>query len=342
MNKQPAKNLPSGRIYLLIATIIIGAANAVTRKLTQLGSENLVNGHNPVSFCNVLFVGNLCALILISLIYSGQWRKSVFKQITPKGWLSLTVVAVLGSALVPTLIFSALAITAVNNVILISQITTPLILGLSVVFLKEKLNFWVILGAVIAFCGVTLTVLLKPPETNAVPMMHVSVGRGELMTLIASVFSAIANVTSKASLKNIPLGVFSGFRMLIGTIVFFAAASALFGPSHFTDLASPFLWKWMLLYSAVIVVGGQLVWLKGLKQSSASEVSWAAAFNPIAGIVAAFLILGEAPTTAQYIGGAVIFIGIVCNQIGVNKLKESEAIAVNQPEMDGKINFKGI
>ena len=269
----------------------------------------------------------------------------MFKQITPKSWLSLTVVAVLGSALVPTLIFSALSMTAVNNVILISQITTPLILGLSVVFLKEKLNFWVILGAVIAFCGVTLTVLLKPPEPNSVSMMmNVSVGRGELMTLVASVFSAIANVTSKASLKNIPLGVFSGFRMLIGTVFFFVAASVLFGPSHFMDLASPFLWKWMLLYSAVIVVGGQLVWLKGLKQSSASEVSWAAAFNPIAGILAAFLILGEAPTMAQYIGGAVIFCGIVCNQIGVNKLNDSqtEVIAPNQPEMDGKINFKGI
>ena len=45
----------SGRAYLLAAIAIFGAANAVTRKITEIGAANLIDGRNPISFCNVLF-----------------------------------------------------------------------------------------------------------------------------------------------------------------------------------------------------------------------------------------------------------------------------------------------
>ena len=53
-----------GRVYLLTAIIIFAAGSPVTRKLIEIGANNLVDGRNPISFCNVLFVGNLCALLL--------------------------------------------------------------------------------------------------------------------------------------------------------------------------------------------------------------------------------------------------------------------------------------
>ena len=62
------------------------------------------------------------------------------KQINGKQWLTLTVVAVLSAAVVPTLIFTALSLTAVNNVILIGQIDTPLVLALSVFLLGDRIN----------------------------------------------------------------------------------------------------------------------------------------------------------------------------------------------------------
>jgi hypothetical protein len=54
-----------GRAYLLTAVVIFAAANAVTRKLTDIGAQNLVDGRNPISLCNVLFVGNLVALMAL-------------------------------------------------------------------------------------------------------------------------------------------------------------------------------------------------------------------------------------------------------------------------------------
>ena len=157
---------PSGRLYLLLAIAIFGAANAVTRKLTELGELNLIDGRNPISFCNVLFIGNLCALILLAITYSREWRKPLLQQIKWQSWLSMAVVAILGAAIVPTLIFTALAITPVTNVILISQIDTPLVLALSVWVLGDRVNKWVVAGAVVSFIGVALTVLIQPPGTE--------------------------------------------------------------------------------------------------------------------------------------------------------------------------------
>lgn len=344
MTKQATGFQLSGRLYLMIAIVIFGAANAVTRKLTELGAANAIGDRNPISFCNVLFVGNLCALILLVIIHQQQWRLPVLRQITLKQWLTLTVIAILSSAVVPTLIFSALSMTAVNNVILIGQIDTPLALALSVWLLGDRVNGWVTAGAVLSFIGVALTVVLQPADASMVSMGGgFQIGLGELLTLIAAVFKAVSNLISKVSLQQIPLGVFNVYRMLVGTVFFFVATVLIFEPGHFMDVTSPFLWRWMLIYSAVIVVGGQLAWFTGLKQSTASEVSLAAAFNPIAGVLAAFLILGDLPTTAQYIGGAVILVGIVLNQVGIQRLNQTPS----RPQPDAKemceaIAYKGV
>ncbi|GAB4370072.1 MAG: DMT family transporter [Elainellaceae cyanobacterium] len=328
----------------MLAILIFGAANAVTRKLTELGAQHLIDGRNPISFCNVLFVGNLCALALLGVIYHRQWQLHLLRQVTWKQWLALIAVAILGAAIGPTLIFTALSLTMVNNVILIGQIEPPLILALSVWLLRERVNTWVIGGAIVSFVGVALTILLQPPEGDRVAMgMGVEIGLGELLTAIAAVSLAISTVISKVGLRQIPLGFFSSFRTLIGTIGFFVTAIVLYTPSHFMDVTAPILWQWMLLYSAVIVVGGQLCWFSGLKRSTAGEVSLASAFNPIAGIIAAYLILGEVPTVAQYIGGSVILCGIALNQVGVHRLNAT--VPVQQPmdkEMNAAVGFKGI
>ncbi len=334
-----------GRAYLMIAILIFAASNGITRKITQLGADNLINGRNPISFCNLLFVGNLCALILLIIIYGKQWQSFPLKQLSRKDWIGLVSVAILSGALAPALILMALEITMVNNVILIGTIGPPLTLALSVLLLKERVNSWVVSGEVLAFVGVLLTILLQKPEGTMVDMGRgLQFGKGEIMVAVGSICGVIATIISKVTLREIPIGIFSIIRTVIGTVVFFAIAMTIYGPVHFVDVFSPFLWKWMFLYSAVIVVGGQLFWLTGLKKTTASDVSLAGAFGPIAGILAGYLILGEAPTLAQYIGGSIIMCGIALNQIGVLRFSTQTTVApqISEKEMDAEVGFKGI
>ncbi|MEL6928308.1 MAG: EamA family transporter, partial [Cyanobacteria bacterium J06600_6] len=60
-----ALNKIPGRVYLLVAIAIFAASSSVGSKLSGIGKEHLIDGRNPISFCNVLFIGNLCALLVL-------------------------------------------------------------------------------------------------------------------------------------------------------------------------------------------------------------------------------------------------------------------------------------
>ncbi|MEM7314796.1 MAG: EamA family transporter, partial [Planctomycetota bacterium] len=98
-------------------------------------------------------------------------------------------------------------------------------------------------------------------------------------------------MVSKLRLKRVPLCIFTVVRTGLGAVIFFFAAIYLYGTDHFMDAFSPLLWQTMAFYGAVIVVGGQLLWITGIKGSSASNVSLATSFAPVAGVGFAFLIL---------------------------------------------------
>jgi drug/metabolite transporter (DMT)-like permease len=329
--------------YLRLAILIFGASSAVTRKLTEIGAQHFINQRNPISLCNVLFVGNLCALILLICIYWRQLNKKALEQISRKDWFNLTVVAVLSGALAPGLIFQSLALTSVNNVTLVGRLELPLTLVLSVWLLKERVHLWEILGAFAASVGVILTVILQPPNATMVNMGGFPVGIGELLAAAGSVAGVVSIIITKKYLTQIPLGIFSIFRTALGTIIFFLIALILYGRDHFQDGFSPFLWQWMLIYAAVIVVLGQLLWFKGLRVSTVSSASLIGSFTPIIAIIAAYFILGEVPTHPQYIGGSLILFGMFLSQVGNRR---QTVMPINSLPAEQKIEtsmgFKGI
>ncbi len=327
-----------GQTYLWLAILIFGASSAVTRKLTQIGAQHFMDGRNPISLCNVLFVGNLCALIVMLPIYWRQWNKKALQQLSRKDWLALIAVAILSGALVPGLIFQALALTGVNNIILIGRLEPPLAMALSVWLLRERVNRWEVVGAIAAFVGVALTIFLQPSQTTTINMGVFKLGIGELLAAIASVASVVSTIIVKEWLSHIPVGIFSIFRTALGTVIFFFTALVLYGSDHFMDVFSPFLWQWMLVYAAVIVVLGQSFWLKGLRASTVSEASLAGSITPIIGILAAYLVLGEVPTFAQYIGGSLILVGIFLGQVGL-RFHLSRKVAA---QVEQGMGFKGI
>ena len=329
-----------GRGYLLIAILIFAASNSVTRRLTELGMNNLIEGRNPISFCNVLFVGNICALIALILIYGKEWNSSSLRRLSLTDWISMVAVATLSGALAPSMFFFALERTAVNNVVLIGRIEPPMTLALSILLLKARVNSQIVLGAIIAFIGVILTIVLQPDTLASMSNGGFSIGQGELMTAVGAIALAISSIISKIKLENIPLGIFTIFRTAVGTVIFFSLTAKLYGVAHFMDVFTPIVWQWMLLYGAVIVVGGQLAWFKGLKTTNAADVSLASSISPIAGIIFAFLILGEIPTMAHYIGGSVIILGIILNQLG--SMRQGDQKIGMEKEMEEKVGFKGI
>jgi drug/metabolite transporter (DMT)-like permease len=338
-----------GQLYLWFAIIIFGAANAVTRKLTEIGAQHFTDGHNPVSLCNVLFVGNLCALMVLIIVYRKELRVDKLKQISQQQWLNLSLVAIISGAIAPGLIFQSLGLTTVNNVILIGRLEPPLTLVLSIWLLHERVSFWEIIGAIISFFGVILTITLPSSLQNMVEMKsYFSFGNGEILTAIAAVLLTVSTIINKNKLSHISLGIYSIYRTALGTVVFFFIALFLYGHNHFMDVLSPFLWRWMLIYGSVIVVLGQSFWIAGLRTTTVSQSLLIASFAPVIGMIAAYGILGEIPSFAQYVGGGVILVGIFIGQIGILRKKSLKATnsSIDSTDKLGKVEgqtgFKGM
>ncbi|WP_082713970.1 DMT family transporter [Geminocystis sp. NIES-3708] len=311
------KNLSrvSTKIYLIIAVLIFGASNSVTTKLIDIGKSHLIDGQNPISPCNVLFVGNLCALGLMFLIFRQDWKFTTLKVLTCQDWISLTVTGILSGAIAPWLIFTALEKTNVTNIVLIGRIEPILNLILGVWLLSSRVNFWTMTGSIVSFFGVVITALFAS-SGQMISMGGFQIGIGEIFVAIAAIISSISTIMGKLQLRSIPLGIFMIYRNILGTVIFFLLANFLYGLDHFNHVLSPFLWQWMLIYAGIIVVFGQFCWLAGLKNATSTQINLASLFNPMVAIFMAYLILGEIPTMAQYLGGSLLLIGIILSFLG--------------------------
>jgi drug/metabolite transporter (DMT)-like permease len=328
-----------GQVYLWIAILIFGASSSVTRKLTEIGANQFMNGHNPISFCNVLFVGNVCALGIMLLLYHGQLTTANIKHITRTEWVNLTVVTILSGALAPAAIFQALAISPVNNIILLGRLEVPLILMLSRFILQERLNRYQRAGAVIILFGVMVAVSGNQPDSL---LSGFTFGSGEILTIAAAVLLAIATLINKHKLSNIPLGIYGIFRTGLGSIVFFVFAIYLYGVGHFSEILSPFLWQWMLIYGGIIVVIGQSLWIKGSRESSLAVSTIISCFHPIAGMLFSYWILAEVPNIQQIAGSLILLLGLLLSQIKRNHDQDPPVLSELRPSNVTGNSFKGL
>ncbi|AWF81658.1 EamA family transporter [Microbulbifer sp. A4B17] len=350
MDKQPS--VKSTRFWLWISILIFAASNAVVAKIGELGASHPINGNNPISFCNLLFAGNLLAGITLLIIYRKDWRLNILKQYPFKDWFYMFVLILMSGVLAPAFFFIALMLTEVTNVVLIATLDAPLGLLLAYLMFRERPTGFSIVGALVVTIGViAIFALHQPPMEDPMSMKMLNLGNpamdqflqdlpkaGEILTAVATLLGVIAVQASRKLLDRVPIGVFSVFRMLAGVILFSIIVLSVFGPHHFDDLFSPFLWVWMLVYGAIIIVFGQITWFKGLQGgASSADISIATAITPVAGTLFAFLILQEVPNFAQIVGGIIIMAGIGISLLG--QYREQKAVDM---KYEKPCSFKGV
>jgi drug/metabolite transporter (DMT)-like permease len=328
-----------GQAYLWIAILIFGASSSVTRKLTEVGATQFMNGHNPISLCNVLFVGNVCALGLMLLVYRHQLTAENFGKISKVEWINLTIVAILSGAIAPAAIFRALALSPVNNIILLGRLEVPLIIILSRIVLQERLNRYQKIGAFVVLVGIVVAVIGDRSDLVKSGLM---IGTGEILTITAAVVSAIATLINKQKLSDIPVGIYGIFRTGLGSIVFFISAIILYGSGHFAEMFSPFLWQWMLVYGGMIVVVGQSLWIKGSRESSLTVATIVSCFHPIAGMLFAYWILAEVPMMQQVIGSVILLSGLLLSQVKSDRQQEIPKPSELRPGNQDGGGFSGL
>ena len=326
-----------GTLCAWLAVLVYASSNSIVTLLVDIGRQNPVNGwRNAITYCNLLFLGSLMSIIPMVLVFHRDWSRENLRKLTRRDWGLLTVSGFLSSAVTPGLFFYALEHTTVVNVVLVGRIEPPLFLLATWVFLNEKLNPWAMLAGLVALVGAVVMISMRGDGALF------EFGLGEMATVAATLSFIASTVITRTGLQGVPLGIFSIYRSIVGTVFYFVAALYLFGPHHFQDLFQPIVLKWTWIYALLVIVIGQLAWNLGLKYARSGDVSLATSFSPLAALVFAMILLGEDPGPGLVPGGIIILVAVGLGQVGRLRHRAAPCRAgTHALEHEATVNFKG-
>jgi drug/metabolite transporter (DMT)-like permease len=227
-------------------------------------------------------------------------------RVSPRSLPFLAVFGVFGLALVHFTYFKTISLTNVATAILLEYLAPVLILVFSVAFLGERLT-WALPAAVamsVAGCALMVGALGGP----GLVVSPAGIGWG----LGSAVFFAIYTV----------LGKYATHRFTPWTLLTYGlGAAALFwlvflGPSAVLGvLADPGRFAVVLFVAIVSTVVPFGAYLTALHHIDATKASVTATLEPGIAAIAAFLLLGEALTPLQLLGGALVLAAILVVQL---------------------------
>ena len=284
-----------GAVALISFSLLLGI-NHVVIKIVNVGL-------NPIFFAGIRsFIAFLFIII---------WMKFTRKPIVfNKKNINICLIAGLVFALEFLFLFLALDFTSVsrNSIIYYSM---PLWLTILLFFTKnkEKLSFIKLLGLILAFSGVVISV--SKNENGLI--INSSSLFGDFLAFLAALFWALLIIIAKNSNfnKEMPEMQLLWMVMVSGPILI---CFSFFIEDPIRDFQIIHIWG-LLFQSIVVVAGGFLFWLWLLSKYPASGVASFSFLTPIFTIFFGWLILSEV-TTPDFIFAAFL---VITGLILINK-----------------------
>ncbi len=288
-------------VFLLLALALFSLSSSLIRWLVLHGGELSGAATTAISFCNVLFVGNLCAGLLVVVWFRPRrlWRELAQTTRRVRGALAANTIL---SVAVPSLLFTALEQTNVTNLVLLSRFEAVAFALLSFVTFGTRASRrqWLAYAAISAGIG---TVLWLQGRFTLLA--------GDGLVLLAAILLAVSSCVTRGMCGACSQPLLAFVRTGVSAVVFFWIAVGLFGFSHFGSAFSGELWGVMLLYAGLVVVIGQYAWFRAQSTLPERTLASGSLLMPVLGILFAHLLLGEVPTQAQWVGAGVILSGML-------------------------------
>ncbi|NET54746.1 MAG: DMT family transporter [Symploca sp. SIO2E6] len=283
----------------------------------------------PISLCNVLFVGNLCAALAVLAWFGVSSIIQDLRQTPPKILIGLFINGCL-SSLLSSLIFLGLKYTMVTNAVLLARLGPILYALAGALIFGKMIRKWEWFGFSLIGVGILAILLIS---TNF------QINRGDLLILASSFVYAITSIIGKLMLaQDTPLRTVVFTRNFVSSLVFFVIANILFGPEHFAETFAGQLWIVMSIYALILIVLGQFLWYAALGRLDSRVVGKWTSATPIFGVIFAFVLNGERPDQIQIVAFVVIMIGIWITTLGkqMPPKPEEKDIAIQEIAVKGE------
>lgn len=298
------------RGMLVMSRALSAARPALISLLITSGAQLSGGVPHPISFCNVLFIGNFCAALAVGFWFGFGSIFRDLRELSPKVLIGLLLNGTLAT-LLSTLIFLGLKETTVTNAVLLGRLGPVLFAVLGAMLLGRQVRRAEWFGFSLIVVGV-IAIALHSSQFR--------LNRGDLLILLSTVVFAASSLTNQLMVaKAAPLRVVVFARNFISATIFFAIALKLFGPAHFGDALSGQLWIVMAIYALVVIVAAQFLWYASINQLDSRVVGRLTVLSPVFGVTYAFLLNGERPSSVQVTTLCVIIVGVLITGLGSRK-----------------------
>ncbi|MEL6602521.1 MAG: DMT family transporter [Cyanobacteria bacterium J06614_10] len=307
LSQNQSQHQPLNSQAMLVASRALSAARpAIISLLINSSAELSSDVAHPISFCNVLFVGNFSAALLVGFWFGFRKILKDFQKLKPTVKVGLILNGSLAT-LLSTLIFLGLQETSVTNAVLLGRLGPVLFALVGAIALKKRIKRLEWVGFSLIAIGV-VTIALKTSQYQ--------VSRGDMLILLSTLvfaISALINHLMIARAAALHVVVFS--RNFLSASIFFVIAMKLFGPHHFADTFSGHLWVIMAIYALIVIVFAQFLWYAAINQLDSRIIGRLTVLSPVFGVTYAFLLNGERPSSTQLGTLLLIIVGVLIASI---------------------------
>lgn len=294
-----------GLLPLLLYVLLRGLDATVLKGLQDHGMAHPVDGENPISFCNVFFLGQLT--VGLAALLPG--RRTLVGDLTRLGPADRRLLALhggLGLFLGPVAYYLALESLSVISQTLLFALVLPVSALLARWLLREALpaGFRLSLGLIGAG-------LVLPQAAMAMGGGRMDDAAGITWALVGVLAFAGSAVSGRAiAARRWPAAVSVGVPTLLSALVFGAIALVLFGPQHFLLLR---LW-WVVgvigVYAVTLSLGRELALRQAYRHCSVAVVSLWSSLALVVAVLSAALLLGEPLGLPVLAGAALVLAGV--------------------------------
>ena len=184
--------------------------------------------------------------------------------------------------------------------------TIPIqILILAIIFLKEKISFFKILGIVIALIGVLIISIWGKKDAS----LEIGYIYGAIAVLIAALMGAIYTIYAKKLLDRYTGLSLTVYSILLGSI----ALIPLINNSFFVEVSKMSINGWfaILFLGIFSTVIGYVIWNVALKMKNASDISIYLYAIPVLSTIFSYFIFKDDITLIFIIGGILVIFGLI-------------------------------
>ncbi len=288
----------SGPLFLTAAFGLAG---------TSVISARLLSGHAgtfTITAASLAF-----ALLLLLPLCRGRLMRAV-RQMTLTDCIMIVLQALFGIFLFRLLLLQGVMRTSTAEAGLLTGATPSLTASLAWIFLKERVTLRSITGVVCTAAGV---LLIQGVTASRLSTEHLL---GNVLVLGAaaseSVFNIISRVSAVKAPQASPMNPIVQTALVSALALLFCIIPMLF-EQPLASLGALGVTHWLALgwYGVFVTALAFICWYAGIKRCPASTAAAFTGLMPFTSLLLSVLLLGEKAGLEQWLGGALVIVGMV-------------------------------